>query len=156
MKSKIAYATLAAISFALLLGSLTPAAYAANCSTETVAGSWGFTLTGTAILPGVGPTLVAAVGRVTADNRGNFAGTEARNVGGEYADETVNGIWTVNPDCTGTLNGNIYQNGQLVRISVTTITFDNNSKEFRMVQKSLTLPDGTVVPVIITLEGKKQ
>jgi hypothetical protein len=143
------------ISFAVL-ASLAPAAHAASCSTATVAGSWGFTLTGTAVLPVVGPTLAAAVGRVSADVHGNLSGTEARSVGGGYADETLTGTWTVNSDCTGTLNANIYENGQLVRISVTTITFDDNSREFRMVQKSLTLPDGTAVPVIITLEGRKQ
>jgi uncharacterized protein YcfJ len=156
MKRKIARSTIVMFSLAALLGAATPSAHAAHCSTATVAGSWGFTLTGTAILPGVGPTLVAAVGSFTADNRGNAVGTEARSVGGGYADETVTGSWTVNPDCTGTLNANIYENGQLVRVSVTTVTFDDNSKEFRMVQKSLTFPDGTVVPVIITLEGRKQ
>lgn len=156
MKSKVAHATLAAICFALLLGGLTPAAYAENCSTETVAGSWGFTLTGTAILPGVGPVLAGAVGEFVADEQGNFSGKEARSVGGGYADETLTGTWTVNPDCTGTLNANVYEAGKLVRISVTTIAFDKNSKEFRMIQKSLLLPDGTPVPVIITLEGAKQ
>jgi hypothetical protein len=141
-------------SLAILLGATTPSAHAANCSTATVAGSWGFTLTGTLLLP-TGPVPAAAVGRVTVDNKGNGVGTEARNVGGQYADETLTATWTVNPDCTGTLNANIYENGQLVRISVTTITFDDNSSEFRMVQKSLTLPDGTELPVVITIEGRK-
>lgn len=128
-----------------------------GCSTETVAGNWGFTLTGTAVLPSpIGPVPVAAIGRVAADERGNLSGTEARSVGGGYADETAAGNWTVNPDCTGTLQVNLYESGQLVRTSVTTIAFDHNSEEFRMVQKSLTLPDGTQLPVIITLEGRKQ
>jgi hypothetical protein len=127
-----------------------------GCSLETVAGNWGFTLTGSAILP-TGPVLVAAVGAITVDDQGNLSGTEARSVGGGYADETVTGTWTVNSNCTGTLNAKIYESGQLVRISVTSIVFDDNSKQFRMVQKSLTLPDGTTeLPVIITLEGKKQ
>lgn len=144
------------ISFAVLFAGVIPAAHAANCSTEKAAGNWGFTLSGTAILPGAGPVLVAAVGEFEADEIGNLAGTEARSVGGGYADETFTGTWTVNPDCTGTLNVKIYENGQLVRISVTTVAFDKDSSEFRMVQKSLTLPDGTPVPVIITLEGAKQ
>jgi hypothetical protein len=100
---------------------------------------------------------VAAVGTVTADDRGNLNGTEARSVGGDYADETITGTWTVNANCTGTLDARIYESGQLVRISVTSVVFDDDSKQFRMVQKSLTLPDGaTQLPVIITLEGKKQ
>lgn len=128
-----------------------------GCSTETVAGNWGFTLTGTAIFPSPNGTVsVAAIGRIAADERGNLNGTEARSVGGSYADETATGTWMVNPDCSGTLQVNIYESGQLQRTSVTTIAFDDNSKEFRMVQKSLALPDGTQLPVIITLEGRKQ
>jgi hypothetical protein len=155
MKRSIARTTLAILSFAMLLAVLTPAAHATNCSTATVAGDWGFTLTGTLLLP-TGPVPAAAVGRVSVDNRGNGVGTEARNVGGQYADETLTATWTVNSDCTGTLYAKIYENGQLARISVTTITFDDNSSEFRMVQKSLTLPDGTDLPVVITIEGKKR
>ena len=130
-----------------------------GCSTESAAGNWGFTLTGTAIFPspnGPVPVLVAAVGRIAADDNGNLIGTEARSVGGGYAEETVTGNWTVHPDCTGTLQANIYESGQLVRISVTSVVFDDNSRAVRMVQKSLALPNGTEVPVIITLEGRKQ
>jgi hypothetical protein len=86
---------------------------------------------------------------------GNITGTEARNVGGGYADETLTGNWTVNPDCTGTATASIYQSGQLVRVSVLSIVFDENSREVRMVQKSLTLPDGSQLPVVVTAEGKK-
>jgi len=155
MKRNFGSATLTILALAILLAGLTPVAHSATCSTATVAGTWGFTLTGTAILPGVGPVPVAAVGRFTTDLQGNGVGTEARSVGGDYADETITGKWTVNADCTGTLTANIYENGNLVRVSVTSVVFDDNSKEFRMVQKSLTLPDGTPVPVIITLDGRR-
>jgi hypothetical protein len=149
--------TLAVLSFAVLLAAFAPAAHAANCSLETVAGHWGFTLSGTAILPGAGPVLVAAVGEFEADEKGNGSGAEARSIGGGYADETLSGNWTVNPDdCTGTLTVHIYESGQLVRTSIASIVFDRNSKEVRMVQKSLTLPNGTQLPVVITLEGAKQ
>lgn len=43
-----------------------------------------------------------------------------------------------------------------MRISVVSMTFDDDSAELRGVQKSLTLPDGTNVPVVITLEARKQ
>src|ERR1700686_2697869 len=155
MKRNIVRTTLAILSFAVLLACLAPAARAATCSTATVAGNWGLTLTGTLILP-TGPVPAAAVLRATADVEGNITGTEARNVGGGYADETLTGDWTVEPDCTGTATANIYQSGQLVRVSVLTIVFDENSKQVRMVQKSLTLPDGTELPVVVTAEGKKQ
>src|SRR5215469_4579770 len=68
-----------------------------SCSTETAAGNWGFTLTGTAIFPspnGQVPVPVAAIGRIAADDNGTLIGTEARSVGGGYADETATGTWT--------------------------------------------------------------
>ena len=135
----------------------TPAVQASEkCSNASVAGDWGFTLTGTILLP-TGGVPVAAIATATVDKNGTITnGTEARNVGGGYADETVTGYWTVNPDCTGTHYVNIYESGLLVRISVVSMTFDDDSGEFRGVQKSLTLPDGTNVPVVITLEGRKQ
>ena len=152
---KLARITLTITFLAVLLAALSPVAHAANCSTATVAGNWGFTLSGTLLTP-AGPVPAAAVGRVAVDNQGNGLGTENRNVGGQYADETLTATWTVKPDCTGTLNANIYENGQLTRISVTTIVFDDNARHFRMVQKSLTLPNGTQLPVVITLDGRKQ
>ena len=155
MKRNIIRLTLAILSFAVLLASLAPAAHAATCSTATVAGNWGLTLTGTLLLP-TGPVPAAAVVRATADINGNLTGTEGRNVGGGYADETFNGNWTVNADCTATGTVSFYQAGQLVRTSVLTLVFDNNSREVRMVQKSLTLPDGTELPVVVTVEGRKQ
>jgi hypothetical protein len=154
MKPSIAHTTLTIVfSFALLAG-LAPRARAATCSTVTVAGNWGFTLSGTLILPS-GPVPAAAVLKGTADLEGNLTGTEARNVGGSYADETFTGKWTVNPDCTGSVIVNFYEAGQLVRVSDASIVFDDNSKEVRMVQKSLTLPDGTQLPAVVTVEGKK-
>jgi hypothetical protein len=155
MKHTVARPALAIVSLAVLVACLAPAANAANCSTATVSGSWGATLTGTLILP-TGPVAIGAVLRASVDVDGNFTGREARSVGGGYADETLTGKWTVNPDCTGTAIASFFEDGQLVRISVLDVVFDENSKQFRMVQKSLTLPDGTQLPVVITAEGKKQ
>jgi len=152
VKSTIARATLV---FASLLIGLAPAAHSATCSTATVAGNWAFTLNGVLILP-TGPVPLAGIIRGTADINGNVAGTEARNVGGGYGDETLTGSWTINPDCTGTATVSAFKSGQLVRTGVLSIVFDENAKQVRMVQQSLTLPDGTQVPVVATVEGRKQ
>jgi hypothetical protein len=138
----------------ILFGVLGQQANAATCSTATVAGDWGFTLTGTVILPS-GPIPLAAVLRGTADVDGNVVGIEARNLGGSYADETFRGKWIVGPECVATATVEFKENGQLVRTSVLTVVFDNNSKQARMVQKSLTLPNGAELPVIATVEGAK-
>jgi hypothetical protein len=145
------------LSLSFLFAGLAPIARAGTCSTATVAGEWGFTLTGT-LLPPSGPVPAVpagAVGTATLSVNGNVYGTEARNVGGDFAKETAKGTYTVNANCTGTMTVNFFEAGQLVRTSVLSLVFDDNSTQFRMVQKSLTLPDGTQVPVVITVEGRK-
>jgi hypothetical protein len=139
---------------ALLLASLSPVAEARSCSTAKTAGEYGFTLTGVVNLP-TGAIPIAAVGRVTLDSNGNVSGTEARSAGGGFADETFTGTYVVNADCTGTTTLQFFESGQLVRTSVLSIVFDNNEREIRMVQKSLTLPNGTNLPVIITVEARR-
>jgi hypothetical protein len=155
MQQNLARQTLTIAFFALLVATMTPAAQAANCSAATVKGDWALTLSGTLLLP-TGSVPVAAVVRATLNLDGTVTGGEARTVGGEYADETLSGTYAVNSDCTGSATVNFYEAGQLVRTSVLAMVFDDNSKQVRMVQKSLTLPDGTQLPVVILVEGKRQ
>ena len=155
MKRKIVRATLLMISMVAVCVAVVPAAQAADhCSNAKAAGNWGLTLTGTLLLP-TGPVPGAAVGRVRIDADGNVSGTEARNVGGGFANETLTGSLTVNSDCTATLTVNIYESGVLVRTSVLAAVFVDDSNKVRMVQESLTLPDGTIIPVVITVEGMR-
>ena len=140
------------IFLAALLGA--PAAQAAQCSQGGTAGAYGFTLSGIVILP-TGAVPIAAVGRAVLDAAGNVSGTESRSVGGGFADETFTGTYSVNADCTGTTTIRFYEAGQLVRTSVLSIIFDNNSREIRMVQKSLQLPNNAFLPVVITVEARR-
>jgi len=137
-----------------MLASLAPEARANSCSLANSSGQYGFTLTGVLILP-TGPVPIAAVGRVRLDAAGNASGTESRSVGGEFADETFIGTYSVNADCTGSATINFYESGQLVRTSVLSMVFDANNREIRMVQKSLQLPDGAFLPVVVTVEAKR-
>jgi hypothetical protein len=125
-----------------------------GCSTFTAAGEWGITLTGTLILP-TGAVPGAAVARLTLDAAGSLSGTEARNVGGGFANETITGTWTVNSDCTGTTTVKIFESGVLVRTSVLSLVFVDNLRELRGVQQTLVVPGGTSIPVVITINGKK-
>ena len=135
----------------LLLGSI---AQAGQCSQGSAAGKYGFTLTGWLILP-TGGVPAAAVGQASVDAKGNVTGTEVRSVGGGYADETLSGTISVNSACTGSMTLNFYDAGQLVRTSVLSIVFVDNQRELRMVQKSLTLPSGAAIPVVITVDAKR-
>jgi hypothetical protein len=158
MQQSLVRRTLAGISFGLLLAALAPAS-AQTCSLATVAGSWGATLTGTILFlappSGPGPVPAAAVLRFNIDTAGNVSGTEARNVGGGFANETFKGTASVNPNCTGTATVMFFESGVLVRTSVLAAVFDDLSTQIRLVQKSLTVPSGSKVPVVITVEGKK-
>ena len=141
----------------LLLGVLvylSPAAEARSCSMAATAGGYGFTLNGVVISPN-GPVPIAAVGKAILDVSGNVNGTEARSVGGGYADETFTGTYAVSADCTGTTTLQFFENGNLVRTSVLSLVVDNNEREIRMVQKSLTLPNNVVLPAIITVEARR-
>ena len=157
MKSRIVTTTVVLLSFVLFFAVATPDLLADDhnrCSYQSVAGKYGFTLTGVVILP-TGPVLIAAVGRAVLDAAGSASGTESRSVGGGFADETFTGTYAVNPDCTGSTTISFYESGQLVRTSVLSLVFDNNEREIRMVQKSLELPTGVFLPVVITVEARR-
>lgn len=160
MKRTITRTTFAAILCAALV-SLVPAARAQDdgtCSTATVAGKWGYTYTGTILVPTPTGTLavpVAAVGRFSVDVDGNISGTQTRSNGGMSAQETLTAKITVNADCTATGNFNVYQSGQLVRTAVLALVFDDDSKEARAIFESLTLVNGPTVPVVITVQARK-
>jgi hypothetical protein len=126
----------------------------AACSFATVAGKYGFTLNGTLILP-TGPVPIAAIGRVTLTAQGNGSGTEARNVGGTFANETLTATFAVNPDCTGTATVMAFESGQLVRTAALSLVWDDNSNELRQVSQSVTLPNGANVPAVLTVEARK-
>ena len=155
MERNIERTTLMIISVVTLCMGLASAAYAEDngrCSSANVAGKWAYTYTGTIILP-TAAVPVATVGSFTLDTNGKFTATQNRSVGGAYAQETVIGTVAVNADCTGTLNANVYQSGQLVRIAVIDLVFDNNRQHLRAIFQSASLPDGTNLPLVITIDG---
>ncbi len=77
------------------------------CSRDKVAGTYGFTATGTILSPnamGLPPGPVAATGIMTLDKQGNFHGSETMSLNGSIVNGiTFDGTYVVNPDCTITL-----------------------------------------------------
>lgn len=146
--------TLVLTVFAMFVVSAAPSAYAQQCSLGGAAGAYGFTGTGTLLLP-TGAVQIAAAGRINLHADGTLAGTEARSVGGDFANETLIGTWTVNASCKFTSTIKVFVSGALVRTSVLVGVLEENMTEAHDVQKSLTLPDGTNVPVVITFEAKR-
>jgi hypothetical protein len=153
MKRHIGLTTFVLV-FATFVVTATPSAAAQQCSLAGAAGAYGFTGTGTLLLP-TGPVQIAAAGRINLHADGTLAGTEARNAGGDFANETLVGTWTVNGNCTFKLTAKVFVSGVLVRTSVLVGVLDENMTEARDIQKTLTLPDGTNVPAVITFEARR-
>jgi hypothetical protein len=143
--------TFAAISFFLLLATCVHAA----CSGATAAGTFGFTTTGTLILP-TGPVPVAAVGMVSFDRDGDATGSQDRSVGGAFAHETIAGTLTVNRNCTISLLANVFDSsGNLVRTSTIPGVLVDNGKHIRAIFETVTLPNGVNLPSVLTIEAER-
>ena len=139
---------------ALVLAVAKPDAYGDTCSTAKAAGSYGFKLAGS-LLPPTGAVLGAGAGVVKADAEGNLAGSEARNVGGGFATETLVGTWTINSDCTGTAAFSVYESGTLVRQTSFSLVLVDGMHGGYGVEQALVLPDGTNLPAVITVDLTK-
>lgn len=141
----------AAISFFLLLATGLHAA----CTGATAAGTFGFTTTGSLILP-TGPAPVAAVGLITFDLNGNATGSQDRSVGGAFAHETITGTFTVNRDCTIIVVANVYDgSGNLARTSTIPGVLVDNGKQIRGIFETVTLPNGVNLPSVLTIEAER-
>lgn len=154
MKGSIGRTALIA-AFALIPPGAASAQNGPACSPARVAGDWGYTATGTLILP-TGPIPFALVGRMTAEPSGDFSGTQNSSAGGNVASDTLQGTATVNPDCSGTVTADLYDaSGNLLRTATYATVYVDNAKELRGIMTSLTLADGTRLPTVMTLEAKR-
>lgn len=129
-------------------------ATAAQCSTASTAGNWAYTYTGTIFTP-AGPLPAASVGHFHQDAGGNIAGSQTRSVAGQSGVEDISGTISVNSDCTASLTINVLVNGQLQRTAALAAVFDSSGNHERAIFQTLSLPDGTKVPVVITIDGNR-
>jgi len=155
MKFKIARTSMVSLfATVLALGMVAPAhADDHRCSLARSAGKWSFTDNGTVV--GIGPRI--ATGVFTLDGAGNLRnGLATSSLNGSIADETFSGTYTVNPNCTGTLSGEIFVSG-VEQFAVTlNLAFDEDMKQIRGIFTSAVEPNGTTLSTVIGLEGRKQ
>src|SRR5262249_37065400 len=133
MKRHTASATLRFTVGALLVA---PALLAApeKCSLQSVAGTYGYTISGDVLAgPAAGPT--AGTGILTLNQDGTMSdGSQTRSFNGSIADETTDGTYSVNDNCTGEASINVYDvNGNLLRTSLLHLVWDDGSSEVRAV-----------------------
>ena len=82
------------------------------CTTETIAGDYGFRTTGVQVRPDGSKVDFASIGHYLRDGQGNVvSGTVTSNAGGTIARVTLTGTYTVNPDCTGSQTSNLSTGG---------------------------------------------
>jgi hypothetical protein len=157
MKRTLVAAMFVAVVFATLNSGPIPAARAwggGGCSADSVSATYGFTYNGLAVLPS-GSIPVAAVGNFHSDAAGNFVGSEINNLGGTSSYQTLVGTITVNRDCSASLVAKVYQGGTLVRTSYIHLQYENNATEVLGIFQKLVLPNNSILPVVITIDGKR-
>jgi len=126
-------------------------AAAARCSLSGTSGSWAYTYSGTIFTP-AGPVPAASVGRFSQNTGGNVTGSQTRTVAGVSGVEDISGSVSLNGDCSATATIDVSSNGQVTRSAVLALVYDDNQKKARGIFQSLTLPNGTDVPVVITID----
>jgi hypothetical protein len=136
-----------------MAGMLPLQAQAAKCSLSSTAGNWSYTYNGTVYVPDA--ALIAAVGHYHQDAQGNVTGSQTHTLAGQTEVEDIVATTTVNSDCTGSATINVYLQGTLLRTTTVNLAFDSDVKHIRMIFTSLTLSDGTVLPVVATLDGNR-
>jgi hypothetical protein len=128
-------------------------AQAKQCSQATGAGNWAYTYNGTVFAPDAAP--IAAVGHYHQDAKGNVIGGQTHTLAGQTEVEDITATATVNSNCTGKATINVYLQGTLLRTTTVDVAYDSDGNHVRMIFTSLTLSDGTVLPVVATLDGNR-
>ncbi len=125
-----------------------------TCTYAAIAGAWALTVTGTAFMPDGTAVPVGNIARPLLKADGSFTATETMNGGGIVSDETLNGTWTVNPDCRGTFTVNhLDKSGNVASTAYFDAIYDNNQTEFRGVITPLV--KGTSAQAVLTMSGTK-
>jgi hypothetical protein len=146
MKRTTASPALVVLLCIVFAATLAPAARADDhaCSNRSVAGTYGYTTTGTRL--GIGP--VAGVGVSTLDRNGDVSGKQTVSFNGVIANETYTGTYTVNSDCTGTATLVVSSSiPAFNRTSTLDLVWVDNSSAIRMIF--------TNAQTIITVDAKR-
>ena len=125
--------------------SVASAVQAHGCTVSDAAGRYGYTSTGTIVNPSVGP--FTAVGYITFTETETLSGAQTASIAGNLVEETFQGTFTVNPDCTGSATVQVYHGMTLARTSVIHLVWDILQNEAR----AIFLTPGTN----ISIQGRK-
>jgi hypothetical protein len=126
-----------------------------GCSSADLEGEWGTTMTGTIMSP-AGALTFGAVNKAAYDAEGNYGGTQIRSVNGKVETVYFEGIYTVNPDCTGTKITKSYgSSGNLMNTATQDFVLVDNANEILEIFTSNIRADGVALPMIVTGQSQK-
>jgi|SRR5215471_1844582 len=125
----------------LFAGMVVPAK-ASQCSPANIAGTYGYTSNGSIVTQPAVP--FTAVGTVTFNKAGTISGAQVTSIGGSFFDETIQGPFTVNPDCTGSATVSVYHGTTLARVTTLYIVWDDDQQEARAIFRA----PGTAITVV--------
>jgi hypothetical protein len=108
------------------LGLAASARAESNCSVATLKGTFGFNANGFLTAPSPGPGPFAAIGVQSFDGKGNTAATSTVSVNGDVHRVTINGTYTVNSDCTGSMTLTFSPSGLVNHLDF--LVFSNGAK----------------------------
>ena len=69
--------------------------------------------------------------------------------------EDISGTVSVSRDCTAAATINVMVSGELQRTAGLALVYDSNGNHVRMIFQSLKLPDGTNIPVVLTIDANR-
>ena len=126
-----------------------------GCSNARLAGSWGYTKTGTLYLP-TGAAPFASIGTLTFRADGEVSGKIEASVGGSVSKGDLSGTFEMNSDCLGTMTSGVYDpSGNLLRTIHMSLVLDDKARELRGLMTSLVLPSGMALPSTITGNARR-
>ena len=106
MRTRLLILLVVLVPFALVFASAGASRHGRQCNDGSLRGAWGYSATATVHVPPGSPNIVAypaAVGQFVADGQGNASGHDVSNVSGLATPRKTTATYTVDPDCTGTM-----------------------------------------------------
>jgi hypothetical protein len=122
----------------------------------SVAGEWAYTKTGT-LPPPTGPVPYAAVGKLEIRRDGTSSGVQVSDTGGMAVKNALDGTGIVEADCSVIATVGVYdESGSvLLRTATMWLVLDDNGREARGIVTKIELPNGVVVPSVLTMSLRK-
>lgn len=133
MKPTVARTAIAVVSATLFVLGVVPRAQAEECSNVTLQGSFGYSSTGT-LLPSYVPPPFAGpfgeVGRQTFNGDGRTNAIATLSANGNIMKVTIEGTYTVQSNCTGSMTLNVSPLGATVHVF---FVIDDDGTELRVI-----------------------